>query len=177
MKRLAILTVLGLLTACNSPEAEDETTQATQAGKALTLPAPSDPLSADELAQLEAGDCRTVAEAYFDAVTRQDFGFAEEFWDDPVIDGARLEALFTGYRRPVIEIVDVMEEGAAGTLYCTVTGALADTEDPERPMREGEIVLTRVNDVPGATAEQLRWRIDSSTFIEPMQRARRAESV
>ena len=29
---------------------------------------------------------------------------------------------------------------------------------------EGEVVLKRVNDVPGASAEQLRWHIESTSF-------------
>lgn len=175
MRRLALLAAAGLLAACNSPEPEDEAVQPPEMADAPALPVPTVSLSAEELALLEADDCRTVAEAYLDAILRRDFGFAEEFWDDPVVDAARLEALFTGYQRPEIEIAEVTEEGAAGTLYCTVTGALADAGDLEQPLREGEIVLTRVNDVPGATAEQLRWRVDSSTFIEPMQRAGRGE--
>ena len=47
-------------------------------------------------------------------------------------------------------------EGAAGTSYytapVTITGANGQR-------LSGEIVLSRVNDVPGATPEQLRWRV------------------
>ncbi|MBH1945236.1 hypothetical protein I5L01_13490 [Erythrobacter sp. YJ-T3-07] len=47
-------------------------------------------------------------------------------------------------------------EGAAGTSYyevpITIRGATGQT-------LTGEIVLSRVNDVPGATEEQLQWRV------------------
>lgn len=47
-------------------------------------------------------------------------------------------------------------EGAAGTIYyevpITIRGGTGQT-------LTGEIVLSRVNDVPGATEEQLQWRV------------------
>lgn len=54
-------------------------------------------------------------------------------------------------------------EGAAGTLYyeAPITAQGADGESAER----GTIVLRRANDVPGASEEQLNWRIDRSTLI------------
>jgi hypothetical protein len=93
-------------------------------------------------------------------------------WDDPVIDDARLKALFAGYKQPSIAISDVGQEGAAGSLYCTVSGTLSDAGGAPKPAQKGEIVLKRVNDVPGATPEQLRWTIRSSTFVEETQRTR-----
>lgn len=54
-------------------------------------------------------------------------------------------------------------EGAAGSLYyevpTTITGSTGKT-------LIGTTVLRRVNDVPGATAEQLRWHIESFE-VEP----------
>jgi hypothetical protein len=119
---------------------------------------------------LDSRDCRTVAQAYFDALARGDFAFAARVWDDPVIDDARLRALFTGYKQPTIAIGGIEQEGAAGSLYCTVSGTLTDAGQPAEAARKGEIVLKRVNDVPGATARQLRWTIRSSTFVENIER-------
>jgi membrane-bound inhibitor of C-type lysozyme len=52
-------------------------------------------------------------------------------------------------------------EGAAGSLYVDVPvviyGRLADGAEFHR---KGNVTLRRVNDVPGATAEQLKWRIE-----------------
>jgi hypothetical protein len=120
---------------------------------------------------LDSRDCRTVAQAYTEAIARDDFAFAARVWNDPVVDDARLKALFAGYAVPQIEIAKVREEGAAGSLYCTVTGTLTDVADPNKPSQRGEIVLRRVNDVPGATPEQLRWTIRSSTFVEKLERS------
>ena len=175
MRRLALVVAL-VLSACGPQEDDEALVTSGEAGPS-EMPLPPDPVgpSPEELAKLESRDCREVAQAYSDAVARRAFDFAARFWDDPVIDGARLEALFDGYARPAIEFADVRQEGAAGSLYCTVTGALTDAGDPATPPRQGEIVLRRVNDVPGATPEQLRWTIRSSTFVEPMERSGRGE--
>ena len=53
-------------------------------------------------------------------------------------------------------------EGAAGSSYYTVQSEITASDADGRPVAfEGPIVLRRVNDVPGASAEQLRWRIES----------------
>ena len=129
----------------------------------------------EQLAVRDDPDCGAVAEAYAAAIERGQFALAAEFWNDPVIDGERLKALFAGYVTPRIEIADLQQEGAAGSIYCTVTGALSDASDPRMVRRPGVIVMRRVNDVPGATAEQLRWTIRSSTFVEPMERSGKGE--
>ena len=171
MRVFAFALVLALA-ACG-PQEDDQavvTSGESDPGEAPFPPEPVGPTN-EQLAQLESRDCREVAQAYSDAVARRAFAFAARFWDDPVIDDARLEALFDGYASPRIELADIREEGAAGSLYCTVTGALSDASAPAKPLRQGKIVLRRVNDVPGATPEQLRWTIRSSTFIEPMERS------
>ena len=178
MRRLAPALAL-LLAACDGGEAPADEQLATAPnpppGDQALKPPPRQPTDPAQLAALDSRDCRTVAEAYIDAVARRDFTFAALVWDDPVIDEARLAALFEGYGAPTIEIADLRMEGAAGSAFCTVTGALTDPADPARPPRQGEIVLRRVNDVPGATPEQLRWTIRSSTFVEPMERSGRGE--
>jgi hypothetical protein len=114
-----------------------------------------------------------VVEAYLGALERNAYDVAAEFWDDPVIDGERLAALYSGYNTPRVEIAEIQEEAAAGSLYCTVTGALSDSSDPRIAPQQGEIVLRRVNDLPGAPEAQLRWSLRSSSFIEPMERSSR----
>ena len=122
---------------------------------------------------LASKDCVDVAQFYFEAIGGRDFGEAALVWDDPVIDAARLEAVFAGYKEPQIEWTEPFVEGAAGTLYCTVGGKLTDAADPAKPMREGTMLLSRANDVPGATPDQLRWRLRSSTFVEALERSQR----
>ena len=145
-------------------------TPASPPSSAVGLAPTPTPQPTQDQAALDSRDCRTVAQAYADAIERHAFDFAARAWNDPVIDAARLKARFAGFAVPRIEIKKVEEEGAAGSLYCTVTGVLNDT-GPNKKTRSGEIVLKRVNDVPGATADQLRWTIRSSTFIEKMERS------
>ena len=146
-------------------------TPASPPSSAVGLAPTPTPQPTQDQATLDSRDCRTVAQAYADAIERHAFDFAARAWNDPVIDAARLKARFAGFTGPRIEIKKVEEEGAAGSLYCTVTGVLTDTADPNKKTRSGEIVLKRVNDVPGATPDQLRWTIRSSTFIEKMERS------
>nr|WP_166178263.1 hypothetical protein [Altererythrobacter segetis] len=164
------------LAGCGSPEqptAPQASETATPEASAAPIAPPTltpIPQPTEDLSVLESRDCRTVAQAYVDAVARADFAFAARVWSDPVIDDARLGALFAGYKQPAIAISGIGEEGAAGSLYCTVSGTLSDAGDKAKPATKGEMVLKRVNDVPGATPEQLRWTLRSSTFVENMQR-------
>ena len=36
---------------------------------------------------------------------------------------------------------------------------------------DGTLLLRRVNDVPGATPDQLRWTLRASTFVERLERS------
>ena len=185
MRRAGLLALLALA-GCGSPEQAPAPQPSDTASVALASPLPAAsatpatpaapppltplPPPAAKLAVLDSRDCRTIAEAYADALARGDFALAARVWNDPVIDDARLKALFAGYKRPAIAISGIGQEGAAGSLYCTVSGTLTDAGDPSKRPQKGEIVLKRVNDVPGATAQQLRWTIRSSSFVENMQR-------
>jgi len=138
----------------------------------VTLPAPpAAPSPKADLSALDSRDCRTVAQAYFDALARGDYGLAARVWSDPAIDQARLKAAFAGYKQPRVAIAAMEQEGAAGSSYCTVSGTLSDGADAGKPARKGQVVLKRVNDVPGATPQQLRWTIRSSTFVEKLGHA------
>jgi hypothetical protein len=138
----------------------------------VTPPAPPAATSPKaDLSALDSRDCRTVAQAYFDALARGDYGLAARVWSDPAIDQARLKAAFAGYKQPRVAIAAMEQEGAAGSSYCTVSGTLSDGGDAGKPARKGQVVLKRVNDVPGATPQQLRWTIRSSTFVEKLGHA------
>ncbi|MXP42259.1 hypothetical protein GRI75_11475 [Altererythrobacter soli] len=169
------LAMLAALAACGSPEQPPASEEAQVEAPAVAPELTPVPQPAQDLAVLDSRDCRTVAQAYIDAIARRDFAFAARVWSDPVIDDARLAALFEGYERPAIAIADLAIEGAAGSSYCTVTGALTDAADPAGPPRQGVLTLRRANGVPGATPEQLRWTIQSSTFVEKMERSGRGE--
>ena len=58
------------------------------------------------------------------------------------------------------ETGEALLEGAAGTIYASVPVRIVFVEDMTREEHrlEGDLVFRRVNDVPGASADQLRWR-------------------
>lgn len=176
MRAAVLLPALLALAGCGSPEqpSAPQASESAAPAEAAAVPTPPAltpvPQPTGDVSVLESRDCRTVAQAYFDALARGDFAFAARVWDDPVIDDARLKALFAGYKQPTVTIGALSQEGAAGSSYCTVGGTLADAGDPSKAPSKGEIVLKRVNDVPGATPEQLRWTIRSSTFVEKTKR-------
>lgn len=101
-------------------------------------------------------------------------------WFERIESGGDAEALFAPGGAPDIldpyapvtlteyEVGDAAVEGAAGSLYATVPVRLALREDMtgEEVSLEGTIVLRRVNDVPGATADQLRWHFESADLAE-----------
>jgi hypothetical protein len=61
---------------------------------------------------------------------------------------------------PEFEISPGRGEGAAGSLYYTAPVVLIDGKE----RIEGEVVLRRVGGVAGATAEDLRWHVESHTL-------------
>lgn len=62
-------------------------------------------------------------------------------------------------------------EGAAGSIYITVPARIAATGADGTDMLLTETVtLRRVNDVPGSTAEQRRWHIQSVAWDAPDKR-------
>jgi len=169
------LAALLLASACDSSPQEaaapSETPVATEPAPTVSEPVQSAaPAQVNDFPDLQSRDCAIVARFYADALAARQFDRAALVWNDPLIDSARLATIFTGYSTPRIAAEEPVTEGAAGSLYCTVPGTLTDGGDLARPPEHGELVLRRVNDVPGATPDQLRWTLRSSTFIEPLER-------
>ena len=156
-----------LLAGCGTNEEPAPTPSETSATLA---PAPLPPQVTDFPA-LASKDCGEVVEFYLEALGGREWAQAALVWNDPVIDGARLEAVFGGYKELRLAWTDPVVEGAAGSAYCNVGGTLTDAQDPAKPPVEGTLLLKRVNDVPGATPDQLRWTLRSSTFVEPLERS------
>ena len=125
------------------------------------------------IAEAEKGEkgARNVLLTWARALETRDFATAYAQWGE---SGRRsgttaqgYAARFARYRRLTIGFGDGAVEGAAGSLYYEVPVDLKGVRDDGAAVaRAGTIVLRRVNDVPGATPEQLRWRIDSTT-LEP----------
>jgi hypothetical protein len=172
MKRASFPLVL-LLAACGGADqpAADETVSDQAAAPAL--PGPGRAPQVADFPALTSKDCAEVVQFYLEAIGGHEWDKAALVWNDPVIDAARLEAVFARYKVPQVEWPEPFVEGAAGSSYCTVSGKLTDAEDPKKALLDGTLLLKRVNDVPGATPDQLRWTLQSSTFVESLARSQR----
>jgi hypothetical protein len=170
MKRASLALAL-LAGGCGGAEEQAARADKTEAESPPALPGPGRAPQVSDFAELASRDCPTVVQFYLEALSGREWDKAALVWDDPVVDGARLEAVFDAYKDLQLEWQEPFVEGAAGSSFCTVSGKLTDAGDPAKVMVEGTLLLQRVNDVPGATPDQLRWTLQSSTFVERLERA------
>lgn len=118
----------------------------------------------------EGAAAADVVQRYYQAIATRDFATAYALWGGEGAASGKSLAQFTqGFaqtRSTSVRIVDVGQpEGAAGSLVVAVTvdvEALLDSG--ARQHFTGNYTLQRVNDVPGATAEQLQWHIQSASL-------------
>ena len=107
-----------------------------------------------------------VVRAYYSAVSRRDYRAGFFIWH-----GRQSYARFRrGYaqtvRASVTPIPPFVSEGAAGSIYTTVRVRVdALLRSGRHQHFAGNYVLRRVNDVPGATAQQRRWHIVSAHLV------------
>jgi hypothetical protein len=171
----AILLALPLLFACNR---KDDHTPAASAGQPAntvvptpppqgapdqgpppqaSLPEPKGPI--DPKSVEAAGQ---VVQHYGALVEQDDFLKAERLWGD--LDAARsfAVALDARFKDVHLEIGELgATEGAAGSIYTTVPVTFYGTSERGKPLRmPAEVILRRVNDVPGSTERQRRWHIE-----------------
>lgn len=112
----------------------------------------------------EKQDPERLLRFYANAVRVGDWDAAAKAWSlDAQMTPEKLESEFGGAAGPKIAVGKGDAEGAAGSLYYEAP-AVIDFPDG-RPSRRGTIVLRRANDVPGASAEQLVWRIERSSTV------------
>ena len=123
--------------------------------------APIDPKSAEAAGQ--------VVQHYGALIERQRWLKAEKLWGD--IDAARAFATMLGgrFRQAHLEIGKLGEmEGAAGSIYLTEPvvfyGQARNGKDLRLP---ADVILRRVNDVPGSTDAQGRWHIERIELKNP----------
>lgn len=162
MARLSIARIIlftcGLgLAACDKPDAPVPPPTASAAAQ-TDVPGPVALSIAKEPST--ARDPRRVVVDWAGAMRLRDWSTAYRYWGDRGARSGQTEAEFAAQWSGVADLrFDIAEgrsEGAAGSLYYTAPITLIDGARRV----EGEIVLRRVNDVPGASAEQLRWHID-----------------
>ena len=134
---------------------------------AAALPAPKQGQArpanpAMDAAALESRDCAVGAAFYAQVIQAGDYASAEKVWKKGLLPDGGMAKQFAAYRMAKLEIGAITQEGAAGSLYCEVPVTLTDAGDPRKAAARGTIILRRVNDVDGATPEQLRWHIEKS---------------
>ena len=116
---------------------------------------------------------RDVVRRYYAAIDRRDYGTAHALWaDDGRASGQSAAAFANGFAKTARTRVSAgapgRPEGAAGSLFVEVPVEVdATLDDGTRQRFVGRYVLKRANAVPGASAEQLRWRIARAS-LEPV---------
>jgi hypothetical protein len=121
--------------------------------RAVVRKSPIDPKSVEAAGQL--------VQHYGALIEQRQWDAAAMFWADPGL----AEALARQLRREAevhLEIGNPGEpEGAAGSIYVTMPVAFYGANPMGKLFRRpAEIVLRRVNDVPGSTEAQRRWHIE-----------------
>lgn len=88
---------------------------------------------------------------------------ARAWSSDAMVTPEMLANVYGKGELPVLAIGKGDTEGAAGSLYYEAPITVSFPDD--RPSLRGTITLRRVNDVPGASQEQLTWRIEHSSLM------------
>lgn len=103
-----------------------------------------------------------VVQAYAALAEQRDFAAAAEHWTDAG-NAAQFAADLDDYPKVAMTVGKAGDvEGAAGSLFVKVPLALKLTLRSGSPYEMTCAArLRRVNDVPGATAKQLRWNIEA----------------
>jgi hypothetical protein len=153
----------------NSPEPLPSETAAAEAAVPVEAAAPASAQPPDPVPRLDLGalDERRnpdrLLRFYAEALHARDWSAASRAWG--VASGVTAGTLKAAYDRPeraTLEVGKGTVEGAAGSLFYEAPVVLRF--GPGAPPERGTLTLRRVNDVPGATPEQLRWHIERATI-------------
>ena len=164
-RSLAFLFPLLLLAACDKQDSA--TPEASPTPTSTPSPTPTSaattPGAALDLgALLERDNPIRVLDYYAAALAAEEWSSAARAWGEETgMTGEKLKAEFGGKGLVALGIVEGQADAAAGSLFYQAPVILRFGDGEERP---GIITLRRVNNVDGATAEQLRWHIAGSSF-------------
>ena len=156
-RALAGLVALGALAGCRPSEKTPPLSETRVAVPDTS--APSDPADA--------------VRKYYAYLEARDYARAYAMWGEHGLASKQTYAQFTdGFAHTAHTRVTVTDpvsiEGAAGSSYAEVRVRVEAVTTEGTPQRfQGAYVVRRVNDVPGATAEQLRWHFDAAR-LEPV---------
>lgn len=153
MRRGIALLALAALASCGGPQPASDS------------PDPHNTEVAPEEAPLDPGalqereDPARVAGYLAAAVGEGRWDEAAKAWRaDQGMTGAQLKALIDGGDKPILAFGKGLAEGAAGSLYYETDITLIGADGAV--VRNGTIMLKRVNDVPGAADWQLVWHVE-----------------
>lgn len=100
-----------------------------------------------------------MVQHYGALIEEKRFAKAETLWGDAAA-ARRMTAALKAYSEAHLQIGKPTDpEGAAGSIYITVPIVLYGKRDGQAVHRKGDVILRRVNDVPGSTEAQRRWHI------------------
>lgn len=140
----------------------DPAVQPEKVGSEAAAPNPTSPLT-DAAERSETG-ARAVLLDFARALELKRFDHAYDLLSPTDRKGwsrADFAAIFDDLGAINVAVPTGTIEGAAGSSYYTAPVAITSTDKDGRPVRiEGEAVLRRVNDVPGASPDQLRWHME-----------------
>jgi hypothetical protein len=139
------------------PPVESPVTNRVAAEPEVVSEAPFSPTSAQGAAE--------VVQTYYALIEARKYEEARRLrWNAADLDPAEFAANFADYADYHATVGKPSEiEGAAGSLYVEVPVQTWGRRKDGRPIASaGTVTLRRVNDVPGSTAEQRRWRIYTS---------------
>lgn len=131
-----------------------------------TAATPSPASALDAGALTERRDPERVLRYYVSAVREGDWAAAARVWSsDAQMTPEKIASQLGGKAGAKLAVGKGDMDGAAGSIYYEAP-VVVDFADGQ-PSRRGTIVLRRVNDVPGASEEQLTWRIERTSTFNP----------
>ena len=177
VKALRLLPTLALIAACGpapeeAPSAPTALSNAAPAGTSTRSPAPPSPPasltpSARQTpfnANLPGPDERNpqaLLDYWRGAVEAREPEAARRAWGG-LVRGGGMAPRWTVLNDVTVRFAKGQEEGAAGSLFYRLPVEVSGTNaDGAAETLSGTMTLRRANDVPGASAEQLSWRIES----------------
>lgn len=138
------------------------------------LPAMPEPVGEGSIDLKGPQGAAQLVQGYYGLLEEKRFDDAQDLWDDgsavSAEEDTRFEARFRGFSEIHANVgMPGPVEGAAGSLYVTVPvqvyGRIAATGKPWYMLRQ--VVVRRINEVPGSSEADRRWHIQSIGPYQP----------
>ena len=169
----ALVAAVMMLASCRQQAQQAPTNAAVLAPLATRAPVPAKPLApairtSTGTAVEEKGPegAQAVLRAWGKALEARDYDAAYALWGADAharsgMDTTEHRQWWARFKTINLAAREGQMEGAAGSSFYTAPVAIVGKLRNGTPYRlEGTVTLRRVNDVPGASADQLRWHIE-----------------